>query len=256
LWARLRGKAKRVVLVVVDSVSGLAWPPVVVEGEESESAWSTLFGRAQKAGLELDALRGVTSDGAKGVIGYVSRVLDWVNHQRCIFHIWLNMGMELAAQADKAAVGLGGKAARAMRERTRKELVSLVRGVLDAKSEKEAQVALGKLAAHRGGKGLTRRLKREWDGLLVHLLRYNQGLMRVAPEWCWRDFRLRLSHGRNHGSEERLERAALVWEIYHNFTPAQWRSERKRHYRRPGKSPLEMAGVPPGEISYLDALSV
>jgi hypothetical protein len=53
-----------------------------------------------------------------------------------------------------------------------------------------------------------------------------------------------------------LERAALVWAIYHNFEPAPWRSERKRHYRHPGLSPLHVAGVPPGKISYLDALGV
>ena len=39
--------------------------------------------------------------------------------------------------------------------------------------------------------------------------------------------------------------AALVWAIYHNFEPAQWRSERKRHYRHPGQSALEVAGAPP-----------
>jgi hypothetical protein len=94
------------------------------------------------------------------------------------------------------------------------------------------------------------------DAAFVHLQEYNRGLGRVAPEWLWRDFRLRLSRGRNHGSDQRLERAGLVWAVYHNFEPAQWRSERKRHYRRPGQSPLAKAGVPPGEVSYLDALGV
>jgi len=67
---------------------------------------------------------------------------------------------------------------------------------------------------------------------------------------------LRLSHGRNHGSERRLEQALLIWAIYHHFTPAQRRKERKRHYRHPGQSPLEVAGAPPGKLSYLDALGV
>jgi len=99
-------------------------------------------------------------------------------------------------------------------------------------------------------------LSRHWEEALVWRGAYNRGLVRTAPEWLWRDFRLRLSRGRNHATDERLERASLVWAIYRNFTPAQRRSERKRHYRRPGKSPLEMAGVPPGELSYLDALGV
>ena len=54
--------------------------------------------------------------------------------------------------------------------------------------------------------------------------------------------------------------AKPVWAIYHNFTPAQWRSacpdglsrERKRNYRRPGQSSLAVAGHPPGGISYTD----
>ncbi len=87
----------------------------------------------------------------------------------------------------------------------------------------------------------------------MYLLAFNQGLVRVSPEWAWRDYRLRVSRGRNHGSDPRLERASLVWAIYHNFTPAQCRSERKRHYRRPGLSCLEVAGAPPGQVSYLDA---
>jgi len=53
-----------------------------------------------------------------------------------------------------------------------------------------------------------------------------------------------------------LERAAVLWALYHNFEPAQRRSERKRHYRHPGQSALQVAGVPPGQVSYLDALGI
>ena len=34
LWVRLRGGTKRVTLMLVDSVSGVIWPPVVAFGEE------------------------------------------------------------------------------------------------------------------------------------------------------------------------------------------------------------------------------
>jgi hypothetical protein len=34
LWARLRGGATRVVLLLADSVTGLLWPPVVAERED------------------------------------------------------------------------------------------------------------------------------------------------------------------------------------------------------------------------------
>ena len=41
LWVRLRlrGGKKRVALMLVDSVTGVIWPPVVAFGEESEKAW-------------------------------------------------------------------------------------------------------------------------------------------------------------------------------------------------------------------------
>lgn len=256
LWARLRGNSKRVVLGMVDSVSGLLWPPVVVKGEEQAGNWRRLFERAQRAGLEVEKLAGVTSDGTKGLAGYLAAELRWVNHQRCIWHLWRSLSAQLAGRLAEAAAGLVGEAAQAVRKQSRRELVALVKGVLDAGSELEAQAALASLAAHRLGGGLAQAIAEHLDTALVHLLEYNRGLMRVTPEWVWRDFRLHLSHGRNHATDERLERAALVWEIYRNFTPAQWRSERKRRYRRPGRSLLEMAGVSPGKTSYLDALSV
>ena len=256
LWAKLRGGTKQVVLVLVDSVSGLVFPPVVVDGEESTEAWEGLFLRAKEAGLKLEELRGVASDGAKGLMGYLELGLWWVNHQRCVFHLWRNLSGEVAARVREAAKGLVGEVAKGVRRQARKEWVALAQGVFNAPSEKEAQEALAKLEVRPCGKGLAQAISEHLEAALVHLLAFNCELMRVSPEWCWRDFRLRLSRGRNHGSSERLERAALVWAIYRNFTPAQRRSERKRKYRRPGLSPLAMAGVPPGEVSYLDALGV
>jgi hypothetical protein len=256
LWAVLRGGAKRVVLVLVDTVTGVIWPPVVVAGEEAAEAWGKVFERAQQGGVDLDALRGIVSDGATGLVGYLNTVVTWVNHQRCVFHVWRKLAGDLAQQVSAAACGLSGEAAKAARELARQELVSLVHGVVDATSETAAAAALLQLGAHRLGAGLAARLRRDIDQVLVYRLRYHAGLVRVGPEWVWRDFRLRLSRGRNHRSEVRLERAALVWAIYRNFTPAQGRSERKRKYRHPGQSPLEVAGSSPGAISYLDALAV
>ena len=256
LWARLRDGAKGVVLALVDNVSGLIWPPVVAAGEESEQAWREMFARAKTAGLDLDELRGVVSDGAKGLVGCLQAMVKWVNHQRCVFHLWLQLGGELTKQVAKVGVGLFGAALKAAQRRVRRELVGLIHRVLDANSQQEAELTLAQLRAHQYGAELARLLESHLDAALVHVNAYNQGLLRVAPEWVWRDFRLRLSRGRNHATIARLERAALVWAIYRNFTPAQWRSECKRHYRRSGQSPLEMAGAPPGEISYLDALAI
>jgi len=256
LWARLRGGVQRVVLILTDCVSGVVWPPVVVEGEDKEEGWAELFKRAKEAGLNLSALRGVTSDGSHGLLAYLRSSLIWVNHQRCVWHLWRSLGEVLKAQARAATEGLAEAMAAAARQQVRRELAKLIRAVFNAASYEQAELALARLKAHAWGEKLARAISANLDAALMHLQGYNRGLVRVAPEWLWRDFRLRLSRGRNHGSQQRLERATLVWAIYRNFTPAQWRSERKRHYRRPGQSPLARAGVPPGELSYLDALRV
>ena len=228
----------------MDSVSGLLWPPVVEVEEERAGSWESLFARAQEAGLDLQGLWAVTSDGAQGLLAYLRGTLDWVNQQRCVWHLWRSPG---------GAIGrAGAKAAQVVRE----ELVALIHAIVDAQSYAQAEEALERLKRHPLGGGVVKKLQEQFDRLLVYLLHGHRGLLRVAPEWLWRDFRLRLSHGRNHGSDGRLERAALVWQVYHDFTPAQRRSERKRHYKRPGQSPLEAAGASPGEICYLDALGV
>jgi hypothetical protein len=256
LWARLRGKTKKVVLLLSDSVSGLIWPPVVGAGEEAPGHWQTLFERAQQAGLVLREVRGVSSDGAKGLEAYLARSLAWVSHQRCVFHLWKDLRQDLAAAVTAATGDVADALAQAARRQARRDLVGLIRQVYDAPTHLAAQRAIERLAAHPFGTALAARIDAHLDAALVHLLEYNQGLGRNSPEWLWRDFRMRLSHGRNHFSETRLERAALVFAIYHNFEPAQERSERKRPYRHPGLSPLAAAGVPPNGISYLDALHV
>ncbi len=255
LWVRLRAGTKGVVLLLVDTVSGLIWPPVVVKGEESEQDWKELFERARQAGLQLDRVLGIVSDGARGLRMYLKQ-LYWVNQQRCVFHLWGNLSSALAQGADAAVEGLSGEGARQLRRQVRGELVGLVRQVLDADGLRQARQALESLAAHRCGGELAALLEGYLEQALVYRKEDHRGLARVGPEWCWRDFRLRLSRGRNQGSHKRLEQEGLVWAIYHNFEPAQWRSERQRTYRRPGLSPLAMSGQEVAGFSYLDALAV
>ena len=213
LWAKLKGKAQRVVLLVVDSVSGLVYPPLVAKGEASAGPWQRLFERARRAGLDLDALRGVTSDGARGLLAYLRRSLTWVQHQRCVWHLWRNLGGELAKAARQAVGELTGDAAESIRQQTREELGGLIHKIMDAKSYEQAEAALATLLGHPLGATIGKLLNEQLDRVLVHLLDYYRGLQRVTPEWYWRDFRMRLSHGRNHRSDQRLERAALVWAI-------------------------------------------
>ena len=261
LWARLRGGATRVVLLLADSVTGLLWPPVVAEREDQAAPWQRLFERARQAGLDWQRIRGVTSDGAQGLSAFLRQTLAWVQHQRCVWHIWHTLAGDLAHAAAQAAAAAATDMAMAprrpaVRVQVRAELVALIHAVVDAASYEQAEAALVTLRSHPQGAAIAKFLNEHLDRILAHRVAYYAGLQRVTPEWYWRDFRLRLSRGRNHGSDLRLERAALVWAIYHDFEPAQWRSERKRHYRYPGQSPLQVAGAPPGKISYLDALGV
>jgi hypothetical protein len=256
LWARLRGGTKRVVLALVDNATGVVWPPVVVAGESTAAAWATLFARAEQAGLVLSELRGIASDGATGLEGYRRQALPWVSRQRCVFHLWRGLAGALATAVATVATDLAGAAARTATRQARRTLVGLVRAVYDAGTEAEAQTALARLAAHELGAALADLVAVHLDAAHAFRCGYNRGLGRASPEWLWRDFRLRASHGRNHGSDQRLERAALLWAIHRNFEPAQDRSERKRTYRHPGQAPLALAGLPPGDATYLDALAV
>lgn len=260
LWARLGGGVKRVVLALTDPVTGLVWPPVVAVGEGAATHWAAVFQRAAQAGLVLTELRGLASDGAPGLESYRRQALAWVSHQRCVFHLWrglagtLSRAVAAAVEATVETTGASGQ--RPAAQVARRTLIALVRAVYEAESMLAAQLALARLAAEPYAQELARAVAAHCDAALVHRCGYNQGLGRASPEWLWRDFRLRLSHGRNHGTEQRLERAALLWAIYQNFEPAQERSERKRHYRHPGQAPLATAGLAPGDISYLDALAV
>ena len=259
-WARMAcgpacAAANRVVLLLADSVTGVLWPPMVAEREDQRRP-GNICSNGRLAGLDWQGCAGVTSDGAQGLSAYLSQTLAWVQHQRCVWHLWRNLAGDLAHEAAQAAAAAAGDVATAVREQVRAELVALIHGVIDAQSYAQAEAALVILRSHPRGAAIAQFLNEHLDRILVHLVAYYAGLQRVTPEWYWRDFRLRLSRGRNHGSDPRLERAALVWAIYHNFEPAQWRSERKRHYRYPGQSPLQVAGAPPGQVSYLDALGV
>jgi hypothetical protein len=222
-----------------------------------------VFQRAAQAGLVLPEMRGLASDGAPGLESYRRQALAWVSHQRCVFHLWRGLagalGRAVAAAVDATVETAGNsrpQTAAAVARQTRRTLIALVRTVYEAESMLAARLALARLAAEPAGQELARAVAAHLDAALVHLCGYNQGLGRASPEWLWRDFRLRLSHGRNHGTEQRLERAALLWAIYQNFEPAQDRRERQRTYRHPGQAPLTTAGLSPGDISYLDALAV
>ncbi len=105
LWAKLKGQVVRVVLAV-DSVSGLIYPPVVAQNEERADGWGGLLERAQAAGLDLQKLRGICSDGANGLLAYLRNALAWVEPQRCVWHIWRSLSGDLGRAVSQAVQGV------------------------------------------------------------------------------------------------------------------------------------------------------
>jgi hypothetical protein len=75
LWARLRGGAVRVLLMVRDSVTGLLYPPVLAAGEEAAAACEQLLAQAERAGLRLAEVRALVSDGAQGLLRCTQRAI-------------------------------------------------------------------------------------------------------------------------------------------------------------------------------------
>ena len=163
LWARLRGGTTRVVLLVVDSVTGVVYPPLVAAGEESAAAWQALFARAQAAGLALERLRGVTSDGAQGLAAFLREGLSWVQHQRCVWHLWRTLGRELLRIVAQAVAGMEREAAELRRRQIRRELVGLIHAVIDAASYTQGEQALEALQAHPWGASLAQILNVQLD---------------------------------------------------------------------------------------------
>ena len=122
LGARLRGRTKRVVLALVDTVTGVIWPPVVVAGEGTAAAWESLFARAEQAGLVLRELRGLASDGATGLERYRRKALPWVSHQRRVFQLWRGLNGALMAAGARGTGAPGPACSRSHPPPTRPEV--------------------------------------------------------------------------------------------------------------------------------------
>jgi hypothetical protein len=248
LWARLRGSGKQVLLTLVDVATGVIWATHTADDEKGAEAWEGLFECAKLSGLDLDDLDGIVSDAAQGLYSFLRAKLSRVHHQLCVWHFWRN----LAGVVAKVVTGDN----EAEQAEKRSQVMGSLHQIIDAASYEAAEEAMQRLRDDPALAPLAKKVYEQLDRLLYHLHPGHEGLVRVSPEWLWRDFRQHLSRGRNHGCSARLAEAGALWMTYHNFTPAQRRLERKRRYKRPGLSPLQVAGADPGEISYLDALGI
>lgn len=164
LWVRLRGGAKGVLLSLVDTATGVIWGVVVAAEEESQAGWRALIAQAESAGLALEKLNGLVSDGAQGLLGCVREALAWVHQQRCIWHFWRNLAADLARAVAKGVEGLAEQAAKSAAQTLRQELTGLLHAVIDASDGEAAEQALQHLREHALAGALARKVKCQYPG--------------------------------------------------------------------------------------------
>ena len=175
LWTQLRGGVKSVVLSLVDTVSGVVWGIVVAGEEESQAGWRKLFEQAERAGLAGEAINGLVSDGAQGLLSYLREALAWVHHQRCVWHFWRNLAADLARAVAKGVEGLAADVAKRNAPVVRKELTTWLHAVLDADGLDAAEQALAQLKTHPLGQTLAKKVNEQLDRLLYHRLACRRG---------------------------------------------------------------------------------
>jgi transposase-like protein len=182
MWVRLRKGKLGSVLALVDCVSGVVCPPIVVPNETEARGWMRLFRRTMISGVDRDQILGVVSDGALGLGKFLSEQMEWVNHQRCLFHLWRNLLAEIRRVATLAAADLIGAAADELRKRVRTELVQLSSAVFDAPTEAAAQLALSTLQIDPHGASVATSVASVLESAFVHTKAHNLGLGRTVPE--------------------------------------------------------------------------
>ena len=82
--------------------------------------------------MAWDKINGLTSDGAQGLLSFLRRALPGVHHQRCVWHFWRSLAAELARAVAQSVKGLAQDVAKSAAQTVRRELCTLLHGVIDA----------------------------------------------------------------------------------------------------------------------------
>ena len=249
-WACGRGcgaGATRVVLLLTDSVSGVVWPPVVVDRGGRRAPVAAAVCARSRGGAGPGRPVGRDQRWGERAGAYLRQHLSWVNHQRCVWHLWRGLGGELAAQAAAAARTLTGRAAARLRQQTRTELAALVRAVFDAASEAAAWEAHARLAAHPRGPGLATALRDHVAAALVYRRQVPGGAPAGGPRMVLAGLPLapgpRAQRGR---ARARLERTALRLGDLPQLHPRARKERTAAQISVPGPVPARRGGGAPG----------
>lgn len=205
-YVRIRG-VWTAILGVVDGVHRTLFGLFPLQSEESDEEIEGAFEEAARAGLDLEALRAFLSDGAAGFREFLARCLYWVQHQRCIFHLWRNV---LPIVRRYAAVA--GK-------EWAKGLKVCIAAVWNAGSRAEAEVALRLLQVVYGAEPVAqeavRIVQETFEQAMAHVAGGIAGLGRTINvcEWVWRYYKERVGQMGGFMSREGCANFNAVWGV-------------------------------------------
>jgi len=248
-YVRIRG-ISRAVLGIVDALKGTIFGLCPLKDEESDEEIERAFAEAERAGLNLEGIRVLVSDGASGFQEFLARCMHWVLHQRCIFHLWRNVLPIMARYGTTA-----GKK-RAL------ELKACIAAIWNASSRAEGQIALRLLIAAYATEPIAqeavRIVQETFEEAMTHLAEGMTDVCRTSNpcEWIWRYYKERVRAMGGFMSGDGCHNFSAIWSVALNFRRHQRRKERLRHYAHIGKCPLEVAGVMVQGVTWLDALAV
>ena len=248
-YVRVRG-VWTAVLGIVDALSRVVFGPFRLDAAESGPEIERAFALAQAAGLDLDHIRVLLSDGAAGFREFLARCLHWAAHQRCLFHLWRQVWPIIAHYGSVAgkdwATGL--KLA--------------IGAVWNAASRAEGEVALRLLLAAFGAVPIAQEAVRiVQDTFAEAMTHVGAGMADVSRstavcEWVWRYYKERVRQMGGFMSAAGCENFTTLWGLALNFRRYQRRKERLRQYKHPGLCPLELAGAMVQGVTWLDAVGV
>lgn len=219
--------------------------------QESELAIRGQF-RALLAwwGLTVAEVKVLISDGAS----WYQAALDWVlrkaQQQRSIFHLWRNILPLIRAYG--AQVG----------EEVAKQFIAEVKAVWNAASLAAAQEEWLALQARWGAvsalQGVLTLIEKTLTEAMLHTKGIVKGMGRTSnvAERFFRRYKQRLARMGCFMSPDGCDNFNAAWAVYINMEPYQVRRERKKHYRYPGRCPLEVGGALIQGLTWLDLLEI
>ncbi|MCL5958231.1 MAG: transposase, partial [Chloroflexi bacterium] len=246
------GKVKGVwigVLGVADAVSRVVFETVRIAAE-SEDEVLRKFARLRGFGVNAKGIKGLVSDGAEAYRLVLEGVMKRVVHQRCVFHLWRNIGTHLRSLKETKG------------EETALAFKRAVRGVWDAASYEDARLGLAALLREWAGEPCVvpalRLIEASFEEATTHLKGMVEGMPRTSNvvEWLWQGYKKRLRIMGQFMSVGGMDSFNGVWALHVNFQRYQKRKERKRPVRNPGHCPLEMAGGQVAQLSWMDVLAI